>query len=376
MVATRDESVPDAGDASIICRDLTKIYSGAPPAGAWGGRPGGGGPPGGRPAGAAPTRGAWAGGAPAGAPANGAPRTPGEPVRAVDSLNLAVRRGEFFGLLGPNGAGKSTTIGMLTTRVIPTAGQAFVAGIDVVRHPALARTQLAAVTQTNTLDRSLSVFDNLYFHGRYFGLSRGESRRRAQALIEQFNLQDKAQAMVETLSGGLAQRVQIARALLHEPAVLFLDEPTAGLDPQGRLALWDLVRQLNAAGQTILLTTHYMEEADALCRRIAVIDHGRLLALDTPARLKASVGAQRIVTLTLAQPDDGSLRSRVERIAGVQRVEESDHTVRVYADTEEGLVPAVVSAVMGAGAELRDLSVAEPTLEAVYLQLTGREYRE
>jgi len=345
-----DDEIAEAG---IVCRDLTKIYSGVPPAGSWSG-----------------------GGRPAGPPGGARPqRVPGEPVRAVDRLNLVVRRGELFGLLGPNGAGKSTTIGMLTTRVIPTSGQAFVDGVDVVKYPPLARTRLAAVTQTNTLDRSLTVFDNLYFHGRYFGLSRGESRRRAHELIERFGLQDKSRAMVDTLSGGLAQRVQIARALLHRPAVLFLDEPTAGLDPQARLALWDLCRELNAAGQTILLTTHYMEEADALCERIAIIDHGRLLALDTPAGLKASVGAQRIVTVTLERPESGAARERIERIAGVNRVEAEGRVLRVYADVVQGLTLEIVNALVAAGEELRDLSVAEPTLEAVYLKLTGREYR-
>lgn len=343
-------------DAGIVCRDLTKDYGGAPPAGDWAG-----GPSGGRPN----------GGPPPGAP----PRKPGQSVRAVDTLKLVVKRGEFFGLLGPNGAGKSTTIGMLTTRVIPTSGQAFVDGIDVVKQPALARTRLASVTQTITLDRSLTVFDNLYFHGRYFSLSRGESRRRALAMIERFNLHDKACATVETLSGGLAQRLQIARALLHEPAVLFLDKPTAGLDPQARLALWDLAREMNSSGRTILLTTHDMEEADVLCKRIAVIDHGKLLALDAPARLKASVGAQRIVTVTLGRADDGAARTRIERIAAVNRVEADGRTLRVYADVEQGLAPEVVNAVSDAGEELRDLSVSEPTLEAVYLKLTGREYR-
>ncbi|MGA2286445.1 MAG: ATP-binding cassette domain-containing protein [Dehalococcoidia bacterium] len=342
-------------DAGIVCHDLTKVYGGAPPTGGWAG-----GPPGGRPNGGPPP---------------GAPRKADQSVRAVDALTLVVKRGEFFGLLGPNGAGKSTTIGMLTTRVIPTSGQAFVDGIDVVKRPALARTRLASVTQTITLDRSLTVFDNLYFHGRYFGLSRGESRRRAQAMIERFNLDDKAHAMVDALSGGLAQRLQIARALLHEPAVLFLDEPTAGLDPQARLALWDLAREMTRSGRTILLTTHDMEEADVLCERIAVIDHGKLLALDAPARLKATVGAQRIVTVTLGRADDGAARTRIERIAAVNRVDADGRTLRVYADVEQGLVPAVVNAVSDAGEELRDLSVSEPTLEAVYLKLTGREYR-
>ncbi|HLZ73023.1 MAG TPA: ABC transporter ATP-binding protein [Dehalococcoidia bacterium] len=300
--AVRPVSAPRtdlADDAGIICRGLTKIYSGAPPrppGGGWGG------PPAGRPAGA--------GGAPPrdGNGAGGAQAPAGGRVKAVEDLNLSVRRGEFFGLLGPNGAGKSTTIGMLTTRVIPTEGHSIVDGIDVVAHPALARTRMAVVTQVPALDRMLTVFDNLYYHGRYFCLSRAESKRRARALIERFRLEDKANAMVETLSGGLAQRVQIARALLHAPAVLFLDEPTAGLDPQTRLALWETLRDLNRQGQTILLTTHYMEEADQLCERIAIIDHGRLLALDTPAGLKARVAAERVITVTLDRPDQGGVR--------------------------------------------------------------------
>lgn len=342
----------DVREAGIVCRDLTKIFRGSPPTGNWG-------------------NGRIAGGPPATSQAHG----PRQVLRAVDSINVVVRRGEFFGLLGPNGAGKSTTIGMLTTRVIPTSGQAFVDGVDVVQQPALARTRLASVTQTNSLDRSLTVFDNLYFHGRYFGLSRTESRRRAGEFIERFMLHDKARVMVETLSGGLAQRVQIARALFHNPPVLFLDEPTAGLDPQSRLALWDLARELHRNGHTILLTTHDMDEADALCERIAVIDHGNLLALDSPAGLKASVGAQRIVTITLGDPDDGVARSRIEQIDGISHVDADGRMLRVYADIEQGLVPKVVNAVVSTGKDLRDLSVAEPTLEAVYLKLTGREYR-
>jgi ABC-2 type transport system ATP-binding protein len=265
---------------------------------------------------------------------------------------------------------------MLTTRVIPTEGRAIVDGIDVVEHPALARTRMAVVTQVPALDRMLNVFDNLYFHGRFFCLSRSESRRRARDLIERFHLEDKAKVMVETLSGGLAQRVQIARALLHEPAVLFLDEPTAGLDPQTRLALWGTLKELNRSGQTILLTTHYMEEADQLCERIAIIDHGHLLALDTPRNLKAQVAAERILTVTLARPDSGATRAAVASLPGVNDAQSDDRVLRVFATAESGLVGRVVEAVSNSGAELRDLAVSEPALEAVYLKLTGKEYRE
>src|SRR3954471_3099519 len=221
----------------------------------------------------------------------------GGKVRAVDNLSLRVRRGEIFGLLGPNGAGKTTTVGMLTTRVIPTAGTASVGGIDVVAQPAVAKKVIGVVPQTNTLDRALDVAENLYFHGRYFGMTSRAAHTRTTALLEQFRLADRARANVAELSGGMAQRLMVARAIMHDPDVLFLDEPTSGLDPQSRLALWDVIGELHAHGQTIVLTTHYMEEADQLCRRVAIIDHGRLLALDTPAALKQSTGADTEVRI-------------------------------------------------------------------------------
>ena len=221
----------------------------------------------------------------------------GTDFAAVDQLNLTVKAGEIFGLLGPNGAGKTTTAGMLTTRVVPTSGSAFVGSIDVVAHPAVAKQLIGTVSQTNTLDRQLTVRENLYFHGRLFGISATRSREIADELLEQFQLAKWADASVFALSGGMAQRLMVARAIFHRPAVLFLDEPTAGLDPQSRLALWDVVGELNREGQTILLTTHYMEEADQLCDRVAIMDHGRILALDTPAGLKRTVGAESIVTV-------------------------------------------------------------------------------
>ena len=221
----------------------------------------------------------------------------GTDFRAVDGLNLNVAAGEIFGLLGPNGAGKTTTAGMLTTRVIPTSGQAFVGGIDVVAHPTLAKQILGIVSQQNTLDRQLTVWENLYFHGRLFGIGASESRRVADELLEQFQLSKWAKASVYALSGGMAQRLMVARAIFHRPAVLFLDEPTAGLDPQSRLSLWELLRELNAQGQTVLLTTHYMEEAEQLCDRVAIMDHGKIIALDTPSRLRQSIGVETIVTV-------------------------------------------------------------------------------
>ncbi len=200
-------------------------------------------------------------------------------ILAVDRLDLAVYRGEIFGLLGPNGAGKTTTVGMLTTLVIPTGGKAVVAGIDVVAQPALVKQVIGVVAQTNNLDRSLTVWENLYYHGRFFGMNAREARAAADESLVRFRLTERAKADVMAISGGMAKRLMVARALLHHPSVLFLDEPTAGLDPQSRIALWEILDKLHAEGQTILLTTHYMEEADSLCDRVAIMDHGRLLAI-------------------------------------------------------------------------------------------------
>jgi ABC-2 type transport system ATP-binding protein len=297
-------------------------------------------------------------------------------VRAVDNLTLTVGRGEIFGLLGPNGAGKSTTAGMLTTRVIPTRGSAHIAGIDVIAEPARAKRVIGVVPQTNTLDRSLSVFENLYFHGRFFGMTSKQSRAEATTLIDRIKLNRFSAAPVASLSGGMAQRLMLARAVMHRPAVLFLDEPTAGLDPQSRLALYEIVNELNSEGQTVLLTTHYMEEAEQLCGRIAIIDHGKILALDTPANLKRQVGADTIVTVTsegdLDQLAD-VLRAGLATADAVNRV--GDALQLAFAGTK-GILPAIVGLADDAGFALRDLVVAQPTLETVFLTLTGRELRE
>jgi ABC-2 type transport system ATP-binding protein len=300
----------------------------------------------------------------------------GADFRAVDELNLTVAAGEIFGLLGPNGAGKTTTAGMLTTRVIPTSGSAFVADIDVVAHPALAKQLIGTVSQTNTLDRQLNVWENLYFHGRLFGIGAAKSRTTADELLERFQLSKWAKASVYALSGGMAQRLMVARSIFHRPAVLFMDEPTAGLDPQSRLALWDILRELNADGQTILLTTHYMEEADELCRRVAIMDHGKILALDTPTGLKQGVGADTIVTVKAAG-DQERLADALERsIDGVTRTHKTEAGLELHVRGGDRLLARVVAAAEGEGFEVADLSVAEPSLETVFISLTGKELRE
>jgi ABC-2 type transport system ATP-binding protein len=300
----------------------------------------------------------------------------GSELRAVDDLNLDVGQGEIFGLLGPNGAGKTTTAGMLTTRVIPTSGQAFVGGIDVVAHPALAKQILGIVSQQNTLDRQLNVWENLYFHGRLFGISARESKRTASALLEQFQLERWADASVYALSGGMAQRLMVARAIFHRPAVLFLDEPTAGLDPQSRLALWETLRTLNGEGQTILLTTHYMEEADQLCGRVAIMDRGKILALDTSAALKQQIDADTIVTVTASGDRADLARVLADGVDGVTHTRPIEGGVELHVKGKDRLLPRVVAVAEEAGFPVLDLSVTEPTLETVFINLTGKELRE
>jgi len=265
---------------------------------------------------------------------------------------------------------------MLTTRVIPTAGTAHVGAVDVIAHPALAKQLIGVVSQQNTLDRQLTVWENLYFHGRLFGIGAAESRRIADELLEQFHLERWAKASVYALSGGMAQRLMVARAIFHRPAVLFMDEPTAGLDPQSRLALWGILGELHAAGQTILLTTHYMEEADQLCNRVAIMDHGRILALDTPAGLKRSVGADTIVTVK-AEGDPAALAAHMEReLEGLTRTRLLEDGATLHVRGGEQIVPRVVTTAEEGGFQLVDLSVAEPSLETVFINLTGRELRE
>src|ERR1700735_3034528 len=301
---------------------------------------------------------------------------PGTDFAPVAQLNLDVQAGEIFGLLGPNGAGKTTTAGMLTTRVVPTSGRLFLAGVDIAAHPALAKQLSGIVSQQNTLDRQLTVWENLYFHGRLFGIGAKASRRIADELLGQFQLSKWAKASVYALSGGMAQRLMVARAIFHRPSVLFLDEPTAGLDPQSRLALWDLLGELHRDGQTIMLTTHYMEEADQLCERVAIMDHGKILALDTPAALKQSIGADPLGA-GKAAGDTGRLAELLSaEVGGVTRTRPVDGGLELHVQGSERLIPRIVLSAERGGFDLNDVSVAEPSLENVFINLTGRELRD
>lgn len=337
--------------AGIRTRDLRKVYNSAPPVAA------------------------GTGGFSFGAPkAKG--KQPRPEIVALDGISLDILPGEIFCLLGPNGAGKSTTVGVLTTRVRPTGGQAFIGEYDVWQNQVAVKRLIGVVAQRPNLDFSLTAREILTFHGAYFGLSSQERAKRAEALLERFKLTDRADQMVRGFSGGMMQRLSIARAMMHDPQVLFLDEPSAGLDPQTRLLLWEIVREYNQGGKTILLTTHNMEEADALCKRLAIIDHGRVIALGTPQELKAAVPGGYLLRLRfgLHSPD---FLLRLQALAGVREVRANNSNgADLYADRGGSLVAEVAALASGASVELCDVHISEPSLENLFLHHTGRSLRE
>jgi ABC-2 type transport system ATP-binding protein len=311
-------------------------------------------------------------------------RYPKAQTDAVDRLSFGVVHGEIFGLLGPNGAGKSTTIGVLTTRVRPTAGQALIAGVDVVATPRTVRRLLGVVPQRNNLDRSLSVRQNLLFHAAYHGVPKALRTRRADALLEQFALTDRANDKPEYFSGGQNQRMMIARALMHDPTVLFLDEPTTGLDPAARLFVWDRIRELRETGVTIVLTTHDMDEAAALADRVGIVDSGRLLALDSPAALVRGLAAGATLDVAVEPAGESGtarLLDLLGDLAGVQRCEQvgtagAVRTIRLHITGDAGALVARVAAAIGdVGGRLIGVEIRESSLEDVFIELTGRRLR-
>jgi ABC-2 type transport system ATP-binding protein len=302
----------------------------------------------------------------------GPPGVPGTEIVALQSLDLDVREGEFFGLLGPNGAGKTTTLGILTTRVAATSGHASVAGADVVNDPVEVRRRIGVVPQRPNPDRGLNIIENLVFHAAYFGMPRQTSTQKAMVLLDQLGLADRAYAKVDELSGGQQQRLIIGRALIHEPSILFLDEPTVGLDPQARHALWDILRRLHDEGRTIVMTTHYMEEADKLCGRLAIIDRGQLLALDTPQALKARAPGGTMVELHL-DGDAQAAAAAVASVPGIIRAAADKDVLRAYSDRGGRVITPLIDAVEHAGRSVKNIDLAEPSLETLFISLTGRK---
>jgi ABC-2 type transport system ATP-binding protein len=305
-----------------------------------------------------------------GAPPPAAP--PPNGIVAIDSLALTVNDGEFFGVLGPNGAGKTTLIGILTTRVRITSGEAVVAGANVATEPATVRRRIGVVPQRPNPDRALSVIENLIFHATYFGIARSEAARRGKELLDRLGIADKMHSKVDQLSGGQQQRLMIARALTHDPRVLFLDEPTVGLDPQARLSLWEILRELHEQGRTIVMSTHYMEEADQLCDRLAIIDQGKLLALETPAALKAQAPGDTLVEVTF--DGDASVAADAARsIDGVSKAEARGPLLRVFSRRGGEVIPALIDAGEKNGRIVKDIHLSRPSLETLFISLTGRK---
>jgi len=333
----------------VRTQDLRKIYSSAPPMAAGG----------------FVARGADKGS-----------KQPKPQITALDGLSLEIQPGEIFGLLGPNGAGKSTTVGVLTTRVRPTSGRAWIGEHDVWQAQAEVKHLIGVVPQRPNHDFSLTAREILIFHAAYFGMGANQRNERADSLLEKFKLTDRANQMVRGFSGGMMQRLSIARAMMHDPQVLFLDEPSAGLDPQTRILLWDIIREYNQAGKTILLTTHYMEEADALCNRLAIVDHGKIIALDTPQQLKASIPGGYLLRLRFGN-QTADLLQRLQSLAGVREVRATEGTgADVYADRGGSLIPEIAAVAVSTGSELSDVHISEPSLENLFLHHTGRSLRD
>ena len=354
----------------VRTQDLRKVYSSSPPMGA-------------------------AGGFIARADAKGSKQAKTQ-IPALDGLSLEIAPGEIFGLLGPNGAGKSTTVGVLTTRVRPTSGQAWIGEHDVWKEQAHVKRLIGVVPQRPNLDFSLTAREILVFHGAYFGIGSKVRNDRADALLEKFKLTERGNQMVRGFSGGMMQRLSIARAMMHDPEVLFLDEPTAGLDPQTRILLWEIIREYHQAGKTILLTTHYMEEADSLCQRVAIVDHGHVIAAGTPAQLKASIPGGFLLRLRFGN-QTADLLQRLQALAGVREVRALDAAssgslesaqgsaektvaehagVDIYVDRGGSLIPEIASLAASSSAELSDVHISEPSLENLFLHHTGRSLRD
>lgn len=292
---------------------------------------------------------------------------------AVDAISFEIPEGEIFGLLGPNGAGKTTAISMLSTLLEPTSGTAFLNGIDIRKDQDGVRKAIGIVFQDQSLDEELTAWENMDFHGRLYRIPRKIREERIGQMLRLVELEDRQDSLVKTFSGGMRRRLEIARGLLHEPSVLFLDEPTLGLDPQTRNHLWEYIQNLNQTkGITIILTTHYMDEADRLCDRVAIIDRGRIVAIDTPASLKARVGED---VISITSPD-------ADRIAGeikapwIIGAEQYDGQVIIRLHSAEDHLPELLRMISVDGYTITSISIRKPTLEDVFLHYTGREMRQ
>ncbi len=294
---------------------------------------------------------------------------------AVDDVSFVARPGGIFGLLGPNGAGKSTTIGCISGLLSPTGGRVRVQGHDVAREPRAAKARMGVVPQEVALYEDLAAEENLRFWGEAYGLRSGRLAERVRTVLETVGLLDRAEDRVETFSGGMKRRLNFGCGIVHEPEVLLLDEPTVGVDPQSRVRLLDLVREQAAAGVCVLYTTHYMEEAEALCDRLAILDHGRIIASGTLEELRGSMGERDLVRLAGAL-DPAAVREAVRSLAGVEVVAVGEDQVALAVPEASRRLPEILNTVAGTGATVRETTVTRPSLESLFIRLTGKELRE
>jgi ABC-2 type transport system ATP-binding protein len=295
---------------------------------------------------------------------------------AVDGISFAVEQGEIFGLLGPNGAGKSTLIRMLTTLIPPTSGEALVGGIDVAKDPNGVRKLIGVIPQALTSDMELSARENLLIFAKLYGVPRARRTQLIDELLASVELLEWADKPVKTFSGGMRRRVEIARGLVHDPRIFFLDEPTTGLDPVSRTAVWEMLRRIKETRDlTVLLTTHYMDEADKLCDRIAIVDHGKLVALDSPIRLKASVPGSNTVEASFADaPADWE--AKLAALPAVQKVTGDAKVARLATDNGPATTTALVEAAARSNVKILSLAVQSTSLDDVFVHYTGRQLRD
>ncbi len=296
----------------------------------------------------------------------------GQGFEAVKGISFSVPRGEVYGFLGPNGAGKSTTISMLTTQLAATDGEILLDGHSVLDDPARARAEIGVVAQHNNLDRGLTARENLLFHARYFGMGKKEAGRKADEYLEKFGLADRQNDYVKSYSGGMAQRLKIARAMMHTPKILFLDEPTTGLDPNYREILWREMLNLNhEAGTTIFLTTHYMDEPERFCRDISIVNHGEIVAKGTVGELKALVPTSTVVTMRLDRLDE-KIAASAQELPDVSKAKIQGGTLSLYITEKQPDFDEIFRWTEASGLELNDISLKQTTLDDVFVYLTGK----
>ena len=293
-------------------------------------------------------------------------------VTAVDDVSFDVRQGEIFGLLGPNGAGKSTLIRILTTLIAPTSGTAYVDRYEVTRDPESVRAIIGVCPQNSTLDLELTAYDNLDFYGRLLNVEESILEKRIWELLKMTDLTDRANSRVSTFSGGMRRKLEIVRAFLHRPLILFLDEPTIGLDPDSRFEVWQQITRLNTENTTIILTTHYMDEAERLCNRIAFMDKGRLIALDTPENHKRALPAGDLIDIGFDHPDERVLPA-IRESGLVTSIEEKGKSFHISAKNGNSVLPAIISIFEKFSVPMTSISIHSPSIEDVFIYLTGRK---